>query len=150
MPRRSSVPRKPPLSEQEVLPAIRDFQLERELAIVRENDRLAELWNAGFKGEKLHTAVMMVHCGLPLREIKGTKLVVRKAKLGDDSRMRVTFSRTSDLVPLPFGADRTMLYFLTNKAFFNKTPSLRWEYANEYMRLFGIAESGYAYKFVQE
>lgn len=142
--------RKPPQNAQEALPGIRSYQKELEQATSRQIEKTMSMWKAGLSGEKLFTAVMMVFCGLPVSEHESDKPVVRKAQLGDKTWVRVTFSKGSDQVPLPYRADRTMVYFLTNKAVLQQTPLLRWEYANEYMHLFGLdPRSGKNYKDVQ-
>lgn len=142
--------RKPPQSAQEVLPGIRSYQKEIEIATAKQVERVMAMWKAGLSGEKLYTAVMLIYCGLPLKEYKSMEPIVRRAQLGDESWVRVTFSRKSKLVPMPYGADRTMIYFLTNKAVLQQTPTLHWEYANEYMHLFGMnPDSGENYKDVQ-
>jgi len=143
--------KKSPQSDQEVLPGIRSYQKERDLAVSRQVDRVMEIWKAGLSGDRLYTAVMMVICGLPVRDTRSMEPVVRKAQLGDKSWIRVTYSRKSDQVPLPYGADRTMVYFLTNKAVLQQSHILQWEHANEYMHLFGMdVDSGKNYRDVQE
>jgi hypothetical protein len=142
--------RKRPQNVQETLPGYEDFKKDKILALARQQDRILKLWQAGLSGEKLYTAKMLIICGLPLSETaQGT--VVRKARLPDGSWVRVSFIRTSPIVPLPFGADRTMVYFLTNKAVLQQNPLLRWEHANEYMHLMGInPDAGKNYRSVQE
>lgn len=143
--------RKPPQSAtQEMLPGMRVYQEEVEVAVARQVERVMAMWNAGLSGDKLFTARMLVYCGLPLKKSASMDPIVRKAQLGEDSWVRVSFIRTSKDVPLPFGADRTLIYFLTNKAVLQQTPLLRWEHANEYMHLFGMdPRSGKNYKAVQ-
>jgi len=151
MPNRNrSTARKPPQREQDLLPGIRDYQREQELAIERQIDRVMEMWKTGLSGEKLYTAVMMIFCGLPVEEPEDGGPVVRKTQLPDRSWVRVTFSRSHEHVPLPSGADRTMVYFLTNKAVLQNSPVLQWDCANEYMHLFGMnPDSGKNYRDVQ-
>jgi Plasmid encoded RepA protein len=143
--------RKPPQNTQEMLPGYRDYQKERTKALADQHDRLMNLWKAGLSGERLFTARMLIYCGLPLNDTKSMEPVVRKAQLGDRSWVKVSFIRTNNLVPLPHRADRTIVYFLTNKAVLQQSPLLRWEHANEYMRLFGMnPDSGKNYRDVQE
>jgi hypothetical protein len=143
--------RKPPRrSLQEKLPGIRSYEKEQENARERQIEKTMSLWKAGLSGDKLFTAVMLIICGLPISEEPSKDPVIRKAQLGDKSWVRVTFSRGNDNIALPYGADRTMVYFLTNKAVLQQSRLLHWEYANEYMHLFGMdSRSGKNYKAVQ-
>jgi hypothetical protein len=76
--------------------------------------------------------------------------VRRKAQLADKSWLHVTFVQTNQKIPLPFRGDRKLAYFLTNKAVLQQSPILRWEYANEYMRLVDMdPNSGKNYHDVQ-
>jgi hypothetical protein len=142
--------RKPPKNTQEMLPGYSDYRKEREQAAQKQLDRIMGLWKSGMSGDKLFTAQMLIYCGLPINKTDASS-VVRKSRLADGSSVRVTFHQTNPDVPLPFRADRTMAYFLTNKAVMQQNPLLRWDYANEYMRLFGLnPDSGAHYKAVQE
>ncbi|RZU29640.1 replication protein RepA [Edaphobacter modestus] len=142
--------RKPPKNTQEILPGYSDYRLEREKAAKNQVEKLMGIWKAGLSGDKLFTAQMLIYCGLPINKTDAS-YVVRRSRLADGSSVKVTFSRTNPDVPLPFRTDRTMAYFLTNKAVLQQSPLLRWGHANEYMRLFGLnPDSGYHYKSVQE
>lgn len=142
--------RKPPKSAQEMLPGYSEYREEQKLALDNQLKRLMDLWQGGLTGERLFTARMLIFCGLPVSEHKGPNPVVRKAQLADRSWLQVSFIQTHKQVPLPFRADRTMAYFLTNKAVLQQSPILRWEYANEYMHLFGMdPNSGKNYRDVQ-
>jgi hypothetical protein len=108
------------------------------------------LWEGGMSGEKLFTAQMLIYCGLPVQKTDEER-VVRRARLGGGSWLRITYSKTHPLVPIPFGADRTMVYFLTHKAVVQQSPYLSWDRANEYMGLFNLNPgSGKNYKLSQE
>src|SRR5260370_32775387 len=150
--------RKAPKKGQETLPGYSEYRKETELALERQQTRLMELWKGGLSGERLFTARLLIFSGLPINERKSTEpiqarkldSVERKAQLADKTWMHVTFMQTNKQVPLPFRADRTMAYFLTNKAVLQQSPILRWEYANEYMRLFDMdPNSGKNYRDVQ-
>ncbi len=142
--------RKRPQNTQEMLPGYDDYRREREQAIENRVNTLMKMWNSGMSGEALFTTQILICCGLPINETSASR-VVRKARLADGNYVRVTFIRTSDLVPLPFRSDRTMLYFLTHKAVLQQSPLLKWEYANEYMHLFDLnPESGAHYRAAQE
>lgn len=143
--------RKPPKNSQSLLPGYTDYQVERDRAIENHVNRLSALWQAGLSGEKMFTARMLIFCGLPLSKSDTVNKVVRKAQIGDKSWVRVSFIRTHDQVPLPFGADRTLMFFLTNKAVLQQSPLLHWDQANEYMHLFSRdKDSGYNYRAIQE
>ncbi len=150
--------RKPPKNAQEMLPGYSEYRKETGLALQRQQTRLMELWKGGLSGERLFTARLLIFSGLPINERKSTEpietrkldSVERKAQLADKTWLHVTFMQTNKQVPLPFRADRKMAYFLTNKAVLQQSPILVWEYANEYMRLFGMdPNSGKNYHDVQ-
>jgi hypothetical protein len=133
-----------------MLPGYSEYREEQKRALDNQLKRLMDLWQGGLTGERLFTARMLIFCGLPVSEHKGPNPVVRKAQLADRSWLQVSFIQTHKQVPLPFRADRTMAYFLTNKAALQQSPILRWEYANEYMHLFGMdPNSGKNYRDVQ-
>jgi hypothetical protein len=145
--------RKPPKNVQEELPGYREYRKEQELALEAQHKRLMDLWQGGLTQDKLFTARMLILCGFPIRERKSETMepLVRRAQLGDRSWIHVSYIQTNKHVPLPYGADRTMAYFLTNKAVIQQSPILEWKYANEYMRLCGMdSNSGKNYKVVQE
>lgn len=138
------------MSSQPLLPVIRDYRLERDSAITRKVDRLMETWNTGLSGEAVYVAQCLIVCGLPLKNSAATH-AVRSARLSDGSFIKVTFSRASPHVPLPFWQDRAMVHFLTHRAVTRKSPMLQWERVNEYLALFGLHEaSGWNYRTVQE
>jgi hypothetical protein len=148
--------RKPPKNAQEILPGYSEYQMEEKLALERQHKYLMDLWQGGLSGERLFTARMLILCGFPINErkpaIEPDKLdsVRRKAQLADRSWLHVTFIQTHPKIPLPFRGDRKLAYFLTNKAVLQQSPILRWEYANEYMRLFDMdPNSGKNYHDVQ-
>lgn len=142
--------KKEPKNIQAMLPGYEDYRQQKELALARHLDKLMKMWQAGISGEKLFTAQLLIYCGLPISPTDQER-VVRKARLADGSWVRVTFIRTHNAIPLPYGADRTMVYFLTNKAVVQQSPYLRWEYANEYQHLFGLnPDSGKHFRHVQE
>lgn len=109
------------------------------------------MWKIGMSGDRLYTARTLIVCGLPVREWSSMDPVVRQARLADGKVMQVSFIRTHKSVPLPFGADRLMLFFLTDKAILQQSPLLAWEYVSEYMDTFGIASnSGKNHRDVQD
>jgi hypothetical protein len=143
--------RKPPKNTQEMLPGYREYREEQEQALQRQHKELMALWQGGLTNEKLFMARVLIYCGLPVTEHKGKEPIVRKARLADGTTLRVTFIRTHPQVPLPYGGDRTMVYFITNKAVLQQQPILDWEDANEYLRLFRmVTKSGENHRAAQE
>lgn len=139
-----------------MFPGYSEYPMEQKLALERQHKYLMGLWQGGLSGERLFTASMLILCGFPINErkpsIEPDKLdsVRRTAQLADKSWQQVTFMQTNQKIPLPFRGDRKLAYFLTNKAVLQQSPILRWEYANEYMRLFDMdPNSGKNYHDVQ-
>jgi hypothetical protein len=132
MPRLSGQPRAQPDS--------RDYKAERErlaqntsARMVFLRERREERWPAGFA----LIAQSIILAALPLRRTDALK-VTREARLGDGTLLTVTFGAMGKGVPLPFGADVTLLYFLLDRAISAQSPIVEWRHAAEYLRFLGV------------
>ena len=67
----------------------------------------------GLSGELFQVAQALILCGLPYQATDKTR-ITRQARLGDGSRLKVTFSSSLD-VGLPYGCDRSVLHFLLDE-----------------------------------
>jgi hypothetical protein len=124
----------------EALRASRDYKAERErlaqktsVRMVFLRERREERWPAGFA----LIAQSIILAALPLRRTDALK-VTREARLGDGTLLTVTFGAMGKGVPLPFGADVTLLYFLLDRAISAESPIIEWRHAAEYLRFLGV------------
>ena len=86
--------------------------------------------------------------GLPYRRDDSVRELTRTARTGRRSFLRVTFLATNGRFPLPFGADRSLLAWITTKAFAN--GSVRFPAIADYFRAFGLDRGGRSYAIFRE
>ena len=102
---------------------------------------LRQLRDEGVLSEDLiQVAQAMVLCGLPYNPTKETRLI-RKARLGDGSTVTVVFSAGLSS-EMPYGSDRTLLYWMVDKAIKSQSAFVSWETATEFLRDLGMVNSG--------
>ncbi|HEX4952701.1 MAG TPA: hypothetical protein VF017_04825 [Thermoanaerobaculia bacterium] len=89
-----------------------------------------------------------VVAALPLRREDAVREVTRTARTGRSSWLRVTYQATDPRFPLPFGADRSLLAWITTKAF--QDGAVRFSAITEYFRAFGLDQGGRAYRVFRE
>ncbi|MGI4827110.1 MAG: hypothetical protein ACRYFU_02820 [Janthinobacterium lividum] len=92
-----------------------------ELRIARESEDL----------EVTQIAQCLILCGLPYVPTKETR-IVRHARLANGSEVRVTFSAGLGS-EMPYGSDRTLLYFLLDKAVKSGSRFVNWKDATEFL-----------------
>jgi hypothetical protein len=102
---------------------------------------LRQLRDDGVLSEDLiQVAQAMVLCGLPYNPTKETR-IIRKARLGDGSTVTVVFSAGLS-AEMPYGSDRTLLYWMVDKAIKSQSAFVSWETATEFLRDLGMVNSG--------
>ena len=102
---------------------------------------LRQLRDDGALSEDLvQVAQAMVLCGLPYNPTKETR-IIRKARLGDGSTVMVVFSAGLSS-EMPYGSDRTLLYWMIDKAIKSKSPFVSWQTATEFLRDLAMVNSG--------
>lgn len=92
---------------------------------------------------KLQITQALLLCGLPYSPHHEADLT-REARLGDGSTLTVTYHAHDFArgVGLPYGADRTLLHFLIDRAIGAQSQWINWTTAMEYLDTFGMARSG--------
>ena len=85
--------------------------------------------------------------GLPYRRTQHRE-ITRTARVGKASWLRVTYLATDSRFPLPFGADRGLLAWITTQAF--ATGAVRFSAITEYFRAFGLDPGGRGYRLFRE
>ncbi len=124
-------------------PRLRDWRQEKEsgqlellrgLEIVKK-ERESQLFDV------IQLAQIFAFCSLPYRPTE-ERQITRTARLGNGSSVEVTFTAMRPKVPLAFGNDRNLLYWLVDQAIRRQSPFIPWESASEYLKAMGQAESG--------
>lgn len=107
--------------------------------------RLGSLVDARNTGESAREVIIIAHalilCTLPYSPTDEHS-IVRKARLGDGSTLRVTFSTGIEGVPLPYGSDRKLLLWILDRAYRRKSREISWDSAREYQREMGLSHGG--------
>lgn len=129
---------------------------DRKLEELNSNKRLAfalsELRDLRAQGqlssEIFRVAQALVLCGLPYQPTDKTR-IIRKVRLGDGSTLTVIFSAALES-KMPYGSDRTLLYWMVDKAIKHQSPVVSWKRATEFLKDLGLAESGKNRKDLKE
>ena len=74
--------------------------------------------------------------------------MTRKARIGLDTRMSVTFTSVDPAVPLPFGADRALFAWMQTEALHGGTVD--FGALNQYLEAFRLGSSGREYRVAHE
>lgn len=100
--------------------------------------RAAELRIArdAFELEVTQVAQSLILCGLPYVPTKETR-ITRKARLANGGEVCVTFSAGLN-ADMPYGSDRTLLYFLLDKAVKSNSRFVSWNTAIEFLSQMGM------------
>ncbi len=89
----------------------------------------------------LQLAQIFAFCSLPYRPTE-ERQVSHTARLGDGSKVEVIFTALRPGVALAYGNDRSLLYWLIDKAIRDQSAFIPWEYASEYLKAMKQHESG--------
>jgi hypothetical protein len=126
-----------------------DEEEDAQLALFSVMADFREQRNSGLSPRLIQIAKSLILCGLPYRSTSNTR-IERTAREADGTFIRVTFYALGrDLegnpIPMPFGADRTLLHFGIDKAIKLKSSFVSIDNPTEYLRQIGKALSGKAY-----
>jgi hypothetical protein len=91
----------------------------------------------------LLAAKALVFCGFPLQPSPLTT-IPREAHLGADTHLTVYFSTTEPGVPIPFGADRALLAWITTLTY--DTGFVTFTSLTDFFEAFQLARSGVQYQ----
>jgi hypothetical protein len=95
----------------------------------------------------LLAAKALVFCGFPYKRSRLTT-ITREAQLGADTHLTVYFSTTEPDVPIPFGADRALLAWITTLTY--DTGFVNFASLTEFFEAFQLARSGVQYQRFEE
>ena len=112
-----------------------------DLAAARRDGSLGE--------EYIKLAQAMVMCALPYSPTD-ERQIVRRARLGADTFLEVTFTANLVGVQLPYGVDRKLLAWIFDRAIRSETPFIDWRTASEYLTELDYKSSGRDYKQLAE
>jgi hypothetical protein len=127
------------------MPSPRNRAAELVSAKERQALRLGALMDARNTGESAKEVIIVTHalilCTLPYSPT-AEHSIVRKARLGDGTTLRVTFSAGIEGIYLPFGSDRKLLLWILDRAWRCKSREIAWQSAREYQREMGMSYGG--------
>lgn len=89
----------------------------------------------------LQLAQIFAFCSLPYRPTE-ERQISHTARLGDGSKVEVIFTALRPGVPIAFGNDRSLLYWLIDRAIRDQSAFIPWEHASEYLKAMKQHESG--------
>jgi hypothetical protein len=99
-------------------------------------------------GDLILVAQALLVCGLPYRATDERQITLRYRIAGD--MVSVTFTCCRPYVPMPFGADRTLLHWLVDRAICSTTPYVSWETATEFLKDIGLSDQGKNFRTLRE
>lgn len=89
----------------------------------------------------LQLAQIFVFCSLPYRPSE-ERQISHTARLGDGSTVEVIFTAMRPGVAIAYGNDRSLLYWLVDKAIREETAHISWEHASDYLKATGQGTGG--------
>jgi hypothetical protein len=126
----------------------RDHKAEAAKALANRVERIAvlrEYRDSGALGEEImQVAQSLILCGLPYKPTK-ERQIVRRARLADGSTVSVTFTAGLDDAEMPYGADRSLLHYLLDRAVKSGSRYISWSTAAKFLEHMGITLGGKNY-----
>lgn len=119
------------------------------LQLTKDLVRLKEEMNGPEPAQLTQIAKVMVLCGLPYRQTQ-ERTIVRKSRQADGSLITVTFQAMLNNVPLPFGSDRNLFHWATDRSIKTGTPFVPWETAAEFLADMQQSDGGNNYARLKE
>jgi hypothetical protein len=95
------------------------------------------------KKDILYTILELVLCGLPYRPTKA-HFYSRQA-MTTAGPLKIILSTTEEGVPLPYGADRVVLFSAVHLAMIQGRTDVQFKTLSEFMKKFGISDAGANY-----
>jgi hypothetical protein len=122
----------------------RDWRAEEAHATSSHAIKVAEIRGLRDSGQLVdvyQTAQVLILCGLPYKPTP-MRQSTRKARLGDGSILTVTFIAVLDGVAIPYGADRTVLHWILDRAVKGDDRFVSWRSAQDFLSDVGLSKSG--------
>jgi hypothetical protein len=102
------------------------------LQLTKDLAQLKQEMNGPEPAQLTQVAKVMVLCGLPYRQTQ-ERTVVRRSRQADGSLITVTFQAMLSSVPLPYGSDRNLFHWATDRSIKSGTPFVPWDTATEFL-----------------
>ena len=94
-------------------------------------------------------AQTLVLCGLPYRKT-AERTIVRRSRAADGTTVTVTFQAHRSETPLPYGSDRSVLHWATDRAIKTGSPLVDWNSATRFLADMKMCDSGQNYARLRE
>lgn len=119
------------------------------LQLTKDLVRLKEEMNGPEPAQLTQVAKVMVLCGLPYRQTQ-ERTIVRTSRQADGTLITVTFQAMLNNVPLPYGSDRNLFHWATDRSIKSGTPFVPWETATEFLADMQQSDGGKNYARLKE
>lgn len=119
------------------------------LQLTKDLVRLKEELNGPEPAQLTQIAKVMVLCGLPYRQTH-ERTIVRTSRQADGSLITVTFQAMLNNVPIPYGSDRNLFHWATDRSIKTGTPFVPWETAAEFLADMQQSDGGNNYARLKE
>ena len=119
------------------------------LQLTKDLARLREEMNGPEPAQLTQVAKIMVLCGLPYRQTE-ERTIVRTSRQADGTLISVTFQAMLQNVPLPYGSDRNLFHWATDRSIKSGTPFVPWETAAEFLADMQQSDGGKNYARLRE
>ena len=118
---------------------------------LREKERFDALWAVAEASQEprdlLLQAKALVLCALPYKRVPEAR-ITRKARIGKNTFLSVTFAAVGEDAILPFGADRALFGWIQTRAY--REGFIAFETLKEFLTAFGLNDSGANYRIFKE
>jgi len=94
-------------------------------------------------------AQTLVLCGLPYRKTD-ERTIVRRSRAADGTTVTVTFQAHRSETPLPYGSDRSVLHWATDRAIKTGSPLVDWNSATRFLSDMKMTDCGPNYARLRE
>lgn len=119
------------------------------LQLTKDLVRVKQEMNGPEPTQLTQVAKAMVLCGLPYRQTK-ERTIERRSRQGDGSLITVTFQAMLSSVPLPYGSDRNLFHWATDRSIKSGTPFVPWDTATEFLTDMQQTDGGRNYARLRE
>ena len=118
--------------------------------LARQVGEVRDLRERGTLGEEvIKYAQFLILGSLPVSRTT-ERQVTRRARLGDNTWVEVTYTAMLPGVDLPFGADRKLLAWIFDHAIRSDTAIIPWSRASQYQSEMGMSDGGSGYARLAE
>lgn len=118
--------------------------------LARQVGEIADRRESGALGDEvIKYAQFLIVASLPVSRTSQRQLT-RRARLGENTWIEVTYTAILPGVDLPFGADRKLLAWIFDQAIRSDSPTIPWSRASQYQTEMGMSDGGNSYTRLAE